>query len=70
MKLKALDEKYTEKYNVSAIKNLIQLQKVGFDKWLKEKELLYKCPECGGEICIHDAECFDCGYRINPNIKK
>ena len=69
LKLKTLDEKYVKRYNVSPIRNLKRLQEVGFEKWLKEKELLYKCSECGGEICVHDAECFDCGNKINPNIK-
>lgn len=70
LKLKALDDKYTKKYNVSPIRNLNRLQEVGFDKWLKEKGLLYKCPECGGEICVHDAECYDCEYNYNPNLRR
>ena len=67
--LKKLDEMYSKRYGVSQIKNLKRLQEVGFEKWIQEKERLYRCPDCGGEICVHDAECYDCGNKINPNLK-
>ena len=67
--LKKIDNIYLNRYNVSPIGNLKRLQEVGLEVWLKEKETLYKCPKCGGEISVHDAECFDCGYKINPNLK-
>jgi hypothetical protein len=67
LKIKKLDDHYHKRYNVSPIQNLKRLQGIGFEKWIIEKEMLYKCPECGGEICVHDAECFDCGNKINPN---
>ena len=60
---------YVERWSVSLIENLKRIRKIGADKWLKEQEKLYTCPKCGGEICIHDTECFDCGNKINPNIK-
>jgi len=66
--LERIDNIYVTRYNVSPIKNLKRLQQVGFESWLKEKEKLYKCLGCGGEICVHDAECYDCGIKINPNL--
>ena len=45
--LKRIDEGYSERYNVSFISNLERLQEVGLEQWLKEKEDLYRCPECG-----------------------
>ena len=68
--LKKIDERYTERHNISFVQNLKRMQEIGLEQWLKEKESLYRCPECGGEICVHDAECFDCGNKINPNLKK
>jgi hypothetical protein len=65
--LEILDEKYRRQYNVSLIKNLNRLKEIGTKKWLEEQIKLYTCPKCGGEICVHDAECFDCGYKFNPN---
>ena len=67
--LKKLDEMYSKRYGVSQIKNLKRLQEVGFEQWIQEKEKLYQCLDCGGEICVHDAECFDCGNKLNPNLK-
>jgi len=67
--LKRLDEMYSKRYGVSQIKNLKRLQEVGFEQWIQEKEKLYQCPDCGGEICVHDAECYDCGNKLNPNLK-
>ena len=67
--LKKLDDMYSKRYGVSQIKNLKRLKEVGFEQWIQEKEKLYRCPECGGEICVHDAECYDCGNKLNPNLK-
>ena len=49
--------------------NLKRIEEIGLEKWLQEQKELYTCPECGGEICLHDNECYDCGLKINPNIK-
>ena len=65
--LKKIDNRYVSRYNVSPINNLKRLQEIGFESWLIEKKKLYTCPKCGGEICIHDEECYDCGIKINPN---
>ncbi|MHA2289831.1 MAG: DUF3795 domain-containing protein [Promethearchaeota archaeon] len=67
--LKNIDEKYAERYNVSFIENLKRNQEVGYERWLREQDDLYRCPGCGGEICVHDAECFDCNNKLNPNLK-
>jgi len=66
--LKKIDAYYQKKYYVNMIKNLNKIEDIGVEKWLKEQEELYTCPNCSGEICIHDAECYDCGNKINPNI--
>ncbi|MHA1491695.1 MAG: DUF3795 domain-containing protein [Promethearchaeota archaeon] len=68
--LKKIDKTYRERYSVNLIENLKRIKEIGAEEWLKEQEKLYTCPECGGEICVHDAECYDCGYKINPNIKR
>ena len=68
-KLQKLDAQYTEKYSVHMIGNLKRIQEIGPEEWLKEQEKLYICPDCGGEVCVHDAECYDCGNKIKPNKK-
>lgn len=66
-KLEKIDALYRERYSVNMVGNLKRIEKIGVEKWLQEQEELYKCPNCGGEICVHDAECYDCGMKINPN---
>ena len=64
-----LEKMYLERYSVDMIGNLKRSKEIGAEAWLQEQQKLYTCPECGGEICVHDAECYDCGNKINPNIK-
>jgi len=66
--LKRMDNIYLTRYNVSLLENLKKIKEVGVNKWVGEQAILYTCPECGGEICIHDSECYDCGYKYNLNI--
>lgn len=68
--LKKIDKGYRERWSVSLIENLKRNKEIGVEKWLQEQEELYSCPECKGEICIHDEECYDCGNKINPNKKR
>ncbi|MBD3228726.1 MAG: DUF3795 domain-containing protein [Candidatus Lokiarchaeota archaeon] len=65
--LEQLDSGYQKRYYVSLIENLKRIQEIGWRDWYQEQKELYTCPECGGELCVHDAECFDCGYKYNPN---
>ena len=67
--LRRVSNPYKVKYNVDIVGNLKRMKEIGVELWLEEQKILYTCPECGGEICVHDAECFDCGYKGNPNIK-
>ena len=68
-KSEKMNDIYVERYSMNIIENLNRIQQFGPEKWLEEQEILYTCPECKGEICIHDAECYDCGLKINPNKK-
>lgn len=63
--LKKLNDTYITRYNVNLVENLKRMKQIGIDEWIKEQVNLYLCPECGGELCLHDKECFDCGYKFN-----
>ena len=65
--LEKIGDLYRERYSVNLIDNLKRIEKIGVEKWLQEQEELYTCPECEGEICVHDMECYECGKKINPN---
>jgi hypothetical protein len=68
--LEKLEAIYSKDYSISLIANLKRIKEIGIQKWIEEQEKLYQCPECGGEVCMHDFECFDCGYKYNPNLNK
>ncbi|MFO7791686.1 MAG: DUF3795 domain-containing protein [Candidatus Saliniplasma sp.] len=58
--LERLDNSYREKYGMSMIKNLRSIKKNGMDRFLKEQEEKYRCPECGGSTCVHTNICYTC----------
>ena len=62
--LQKLDKKYRERYDMSMIDNLRMIKKQAMDAFLKEQEKKYKCPECGGVICIHNGKCYSCDTII------
>ena len=65
-RLQTIDRRYRTRYNTSLIENLRQIQEKGVDLFLKGQETKYRCPECGGVICIHDGVCYDCYVNRNP----
>ena len=66
--LDKLNDIYVKRYSINLIDNLKRIKEIGVDNWLQEQQKLYTCPECGGEVCIHDSECYECGKKLNPNI--
>ena len=65
--LRKMDDLYQNRYSVNMIGNLEQIKEKGVETWLQEQIVLYTCPKCGGEICVHDEECYNCGFNFNPN---
>ncbi|MCP4216800.1 MAG: DUF3795 domain-containing protein [bacterium] len=63
--LKKLDRRHIRDDNISLIENSRRIRKIGAEKWLKEQEDKWKCPQCGGNICVMDNECYDCRRRID-----
>ena len=62
-----LDSRHKTSYGDTPIENLRKIQEIGVKMWIDGQKKLYACPKCGGEICIHDEECFDCGHNYNPH---
>jgi hypothetical protein len=42
------------------IENLNTIRSKGITAFLANQREKYKCPKCGGIICIHNKKCFDC----------
>ncbi|MBN2089286.1 DUF3795 domain-containing protein [candidate division KSB1 bacterium] len=63
--LKKFDQRHRRDDNLSPIDNLLRIKKIGTAQWLQEQADEWSCPQCGGNICIIDRECYDCGYKID-----
>ena len=58
--LSTLDSRYREKYGFSLVENLRYIQEYGVEEFLKLEKERWKCPVCGGIICVHDKKCYHC----------
>jgi predicted enzyme related to lactoylglutathione lyase len=58
--LEKIDKEYRERYNMSMIENLKYIRDNGMESFLKQQERKYRCPECGGVICVHNGICYSC----------
>lgn len=63
--LEKLNQRHLREENISLIDNLQRIKKVGAVQWLREQEETWKCPQCGGLLCVTDKECYDCGYKMD-----
>jgi hypothetical protein len=61
-RLKHLDERYRKNYNMSMIENLEMIKEVGIKKFLENERKRWRCPKCGGVICVHNGKCYDCEH--------
>lgn len=62
--LKELDQRHVRDDGVSLIGNLLRIKEIGVEKWLEEQEKAWTCPQCSGNLCVIDKQCYDCGYKI------
>jgi len=58
--LQGLDGRYRQRYGMSMIENLLEIRKDGLQKFLARQRRKYRCPGCGGLICIHNKKCYVC----------
>ena len=59
-----IDQRHSRDDNIRMIGNLRRIKDIGVKQWLSEQEKEWKCPQCGGNICVEDKECYDCGYKF------
>jgi len=45
---------------MSMIDNLEFIRDNGIDKFLRRQAKKYKCPTCGGTVCVHNGRCYEC----------
>ena len=62
--VKGLEKSYNTRYHVSLMKNSQMVKEQGMAAFLVQQKENYTCPECGGIISIHDAECSECRWKM------
>jgi len=68
--IRKLDTKYRKRFDMSTIDNLRYIEKNGMEKFLQKQEEKYKCPKCGGIICVHTGRCYSCNTLHKIIFKK
>ena len=59
-RLKHLDRRYRTKYDMSMLENLSQIKQGGIETFLSAQLAKYRCPRCGGIVCVHNKRCYKC----------
>ena len=64
-RIKRLETSYLTRYGTSLIQNSVTVRDKGIQLFLAEQEKLWKCPQCGGVISLHDRVCSECKRTIS-----
>ena len=62
--IKSLEKSYNSRYHASLLENSNDVKEQGMKALLEKHRRKYKCPDCGGIISLHDAECSECQHKI------
>ena len=62
--LERVDKRYRNRYAMSMVENLKEIQTKGIETFLKNQETKYKCPNCGDVVSVHDRKCYSCKQII------
>jgi hypothetical protein len=64
-RLKRLDKRYSTKYHMSMIGNLIFLRDKGMEAFLNDQEEKWMCGICGKHlVCCHNGLCLECQLDV------
>lgn len=67
-RLTVLDRRYRKRYGMSMIENLKFIQANGIDSFLEREKGRWRCPKCGGVVCVHDKACYSCERTPVPRV--
>ena len=62
--IKSLEKSYNSRYHASLLENSNDVKEHGMKALLEKHRRKYKCPDCGGIISLHVAECSECQHKI------
>ena len=63
-RLKNLDKRYKNKYRMSMLENLENIEKLGIREFLKREKKRWKCKKCGATVSAHRNFCLKCNKKI------
>lgn len=70
-RLKRLHKRYSTKYGVDIYQNLEAIRSDGIRCFIKKEREKWRCPACGGVLCMHRDTCRFCGSpKSKRSIKK
>jgi hypothetical protein len=61
LRLRQLDKRYRARYGMSMLENLALLKTKGVRALVRREQARWKCPNCGGVLCVHKPNCMFCG---------
>jgi hypothetical protein len=53
-------------YRRETVANLERVSEIGYDGWLAEQEVRWRCPGCGGRVTFYHYTCTRCGAEVYP----
>lgn len=69
-RLKALNKRYSAKYHMSTLENLIFIKENGMESFLDKESAEWKCSQCDEVICCHNGLCLHCDLEKLRQNKK
>ena len=60
-RLRRLDKRYRARYGMSMVDNLTRIREIGPERFVASERERWRCPECGGIVCVHKPSCLYCG---------
>lgn len=61
--IKNLEKSYQTRYKASLMENSKFVREHGLAAFMAQQKETYTCPECGGVISLHDAQCSECQWH-------
>jgi hypothetical protein len=64
LRLRNLDKRYSTKYGMSMIENLLFIKEKGLENFLESEQEKWKCENCGSGLSVHRDNCLNCDYKF------
>jgi hypothetical protein len=66
-RIKNIDKRYSTRYHLSLIQNLLTIKEIGMTKFLAKESIRWSCPNCGSALSVHREYCPTCNQIYIPD---